>query len=122
MELKESEEQTNKEITDTKFSVDKVDGFPDWIQLRSDDKYIVTDRKGNEYLFEDVPNKRITRVANRIKGNKANIDEMKFQLGLISEAMVEPKMGELEIDELPGSIVTRLKGAVMKIFDLDSFL
>jgi len=102
---------------------EEVEGFPKWIKLRSDGLYNVYDRNKKCYTFKDVPNKKINRIQKRVlKLNNGKFDEVMFQTILVSESLVEPKLGELAIDDLPGSIVTRLKIAVVKIFDLDCFL
>ena len=126
MQIKERTEMGEEEhVTkqgESTFSVEKIEGFPEWITMRSDGRYIVKDRTGKEYVFEDIPNSKIAAATRRVTQGRTDPDMEKVQLALVSAAMMEPKMGEMEVDALPGSIAFRLKAAVMKIFDLDSFL
>jgi len=124
MELKERNEGVKEEVKENfnKIETEIIDGFPEWIKIDANGNYHVFNRDGTKSIFVDIPNKKIDRCMNRAKGHGNEINMTKAQLMLISESMIEPKLGELEIDDMPGSKVTRWKAAVMKIFDLDSFL
>ena len=78
-----------------------------------------------EYEFTDLPYDKTLAVKQRaVKFNNGNpvLDGDLFELILISESLVNKKVGELTIRGMKTSTVLRMKMAIAKLYDLTSFL
>ena len=110
-EVKIPQERTFKQIAD-------------WLKEWSDGNLELITKDGkfelHELAYDKVlsAKKRATRVTQQ--GEMTDIDT--FELMLISDSLVKPVMGELDIKKLKGSTVIKLKSAISKLYDLQSFL
>jgi hypothetical protein len=99
--------------------------MPEWLELKDNGNYVV-DTKDGKFELQDIEYEKTMKARKRItrtdhQGNES-IDGVKFQMALISESLVEPKKGELEIMKLKSSSVIRLSYAINEMYDLQSFL
>ena len=99
--------------------------LPKWIEIKDNGNYLV-DTKDGKFELQDVEYEKITQARKRISrpdstGNES-IDTGKLQLAIISESLVEPKKGELELIKLKSSSIFRLTHAIGLMYDLNSFL
>ena len=114
MQIQDNTEQPKQEVKEeVKYTMESVEGFPEHIKLRNDSAYIVSTRNGQEYIFNDIPADKMLRAEKRSK------DQITYQLFLVSEMT---GIVEEELQKLPGSVFSRLRTAMIKILDLDSFL
>ena len=99
--------------------------LPEWIEEKENGNYVV-DTKDGKFELEDVEYTKITQARKRItrtdrQGNET-IDGNKFLLAIISESLVTPQMGELDLMKLKSSSVLRLTSAINTMYDVNSFL
>ena len=103
------------------------DGTPkEWFEELSDGTYIVRTKRDGDFIFDDIPYDQIIKARKRttrkqVDGSE-NIDTDKFELAIISESLIKPKLGELDLIKKKSSTVIKLKAAIYKIYDLNSFL
>jgi hypothetical protein len=104
---------------------EKIENLPEWLSYNSSGNLLCFTKKGT-FEFADIPyskvmsaKKRATRI---MQDGTPTIDMDNFELMLISESLVNPKVPELEIKEYPGSVVMKLRGAIYKLYDIASFL
>lgn len=95
--------------------------MPEWMKYTEDGNLAVKTKEG-VYILEDVPYKKVMAAQKRITRPDGQVDQAKFELALISESLVKPKVGELDLQELRTSTMLRLKAAIYKLYDMASFL
>lgn len=96
-----------------------------WLVEKDDGNIVVTTKDG-VFEFTDIPydkimsaKKRSTRQHN---DGSASVDTDMFELMLISDSLVKPKMGEMDLKALKGSSVMKLRAGIYKLYDMNSFL
>ena len=96
--------------------------LPDWMKYIGDDRYKVTTRK-RSYIMEDIEYEQIMRAKARATGGKTTSGAMdNFEIALLSVSIIEPKMNEMNVRKLKGSEYMRLRAALYKLYDMESFL
>lgn len=99
-----------------------VDGDPEWMSRLDEFTYKVKTKEG-VFILEDAPNKRLTSATKRCTNPQSGkVDTGALELEFISVSLVDPKKGAIELDELRGSTIYRLKSVVYKMYDMPSFL
>ena len=94
--------------------------LPVWMQRMPSGNLLVKTSQG-DYEVADVPYEEVMKARKRITRGE-NIDVDKFEIALISTSLVSPKLGELDLIKLKGSTVMKLRGAIYKMYDINSFL
>jgi hypothetical protein len=106
--------------------VEEVTEKNKWFQPLEDGTFIVHTSRDGDFVFEDIPYENIIRAKKRVtrrqNDGSETVDTDKFELAVISESLVKPKIGELELLKKKSSTVMKLKAAIYKMYDLDSFL
>ena len=98
--------------------------LPEWLS-KQDNNFVVETKEGKfelqeiEYEKFIAARKRLTRVD---RAGNEKVDEAKLQVALISESLVEPKMGELDLMKLKMSTMLRLSKAIEMMYDMQDFL
>ena len=99
--------------------------LPEWIQEKENGNLLVKTKEG-DFELEEQPYEKIVQAKKRFTRTNPNgireTDNDKLQLALISESLVTPKKGELELMKFKGSTVFRLSYAINQLYDLASFL
>lgn len=124
LNIKEIKPPTAEKIPDvTEVDMEgQATDLPDWIKPLGNDMYEVTTRKG-KYILEDVEYEKIMRAKQRTTGGKTSPAALdNFEIAMISESMVKPKLTDMEIRKLKSSEFMRLRGAIYKLYDIESFL
>ena len=91
----------------------EVKKIPQWYKCLPNGDIEITTKDG---VFEltDVEYDKVFRARQRAKG--------KEDIAMISESLVKPKLGELDILKLHTSSVMRLTKAIYDLYDIESFL
>jgi len=107
---------------------DKIDGFPDFIEILPDGNYKVIMRKikqiKNKYdyfIVEDISGRKLKQLQDRAKNSKGETVVEKLQELLIQNAVLYPVMSDTEYDNLKSSEILRLGNAINIIYDVQSF-
>jgi len=121
------EEEPLETVVKTIKETVEEDTDPDnWLVERADGTYLVKTKKDGNFIFEDIPYDEILKAKKRTtrpgRDGNERTDTDKFELAVISASLIEPKLGELDILRKKSSTVFKLKGAIYKIYDLNSFL
>jgi len=98
--------------------------LPEWLREQSDGTFIVNTKQG-DFTLKELEYERILASKKRALrgGQVTDPDAMdRFELTLISDSIVTPVTGELELKKMKGSTVMRLRAAVQKLYDIESFL
>ena len=109
----EMKEKKNEEVGNLK----KINKF---ISIDEDERYYVYTKDG-KFILEDVPYEKLMKAKKRIQRGD-NKDTDKIELAVISESLIEPKIGELDLMKLRGSTIAKLKVAIDRMYDMDDFL
>ena len=131
-EAEVKEEEINVETGEVT-EIDKSKGEPiiseiakEWFEELADGTYLCRTKRDGDFIFDDIPYDQIIKARKRTTRKQADgseqIDTDKFELAIISESLLKPKLGELEIIKKKSSTVIKLKAAIYKIYDLNSFL
>jgi len=101
---------------------EELEDMPPWMKYLGNDQYEVRTRKA-VYILEDIPYDKIIRAKARTTGGKDSPQAMdRFELALLAESTVKPKVTEAELREKRGSELMRLRAAIYKLYDIASFL
>ena len=97
-----------------------------WLVENADGTYLLKTKKDGNFIFDDIPYDEILKAKKRTtrpgRNGQEQTDTDKFELAVISASLIEPKLGEMDILKKRSSTVFKLKGAIYKIYDLNSFL
>ncbi len=111
-----------KEETDKDKEYIEDSSLPEWIKKVDEFTYEVNTKEGI-FVMEDVPEKKIKQARSKCTNPQTGqINVANLEYALISASLVEPKKGELDLLEYRGSTIQRLKFAVYKLYDMESFL
>jgi len=110
------------EETETKEEPKEINAkaTPIWMKELPNGNILVETKEGT-FELTDIPYEEVVRAKKRITHGDA-VDMDKFELALISESLVNKKIGELDLMKLKGSTVMKLRGAVYRLYDIPSFL
>lgn len=102
---------------------ERIEGLPDNVTLLSDESFKIRYRDGTYFIFEDIPAEKIeqlTKIAT-LDGQR-EFDENKFLRIFVSNVCAYPKFTDDELRKMKSSKWIFLRGAVQKVYNLDSFL
>jgi len=98
----------------------------EWFSEKEDGTFLIKTKRDGDFIFDDIPYDEIMKAKKRTtrteRDGSERLDTDKFELAVISASLIEPKLGELDIMKKKSSTVFKLKGAIYKIYDLNSFL
>lgn len=107
---------------------DKIDGFPDFIEILEDGNYKITMRqikqiknKYDYFIVEDISGRKLKQLQDRAKNSKGETVVEKLQELLMQNAILYPILSDTEFDELKSSEILRLGNAINLIYDVQSF-
>ena len=112
-----------KPFNEPKAKVRNFKQLNEWLFEDTESGNYVVKTKEGDFEFTDVPYERVMgakRRATRGDGQTPDVDI--FELGLITESLVTPKIGELDLKKLKSSTVFKLRAAIYKMYDINSFL
>ena len=121
MQMKE-QENNNTEVEKAEVKLRSIKGFPEWIQMDEKGFYHVETRHGVYILEEVSANLSMSAEGLAMRPGHKEMDTKLYQLGLISNMTVEPKLGEEQLKEMKGSAWNRVRQAATMIMGLDDFL
>ena len=118
-ELKILDNQKEEKVQEKVYIEDA--SLPAFIK-RIDEDTLEVSTKDGDFVLEDIPYEKIMSTKKRISsiGKEVSVDA--FELALISESLKSPQKGELELRKMRGSTIMKLKAAIYKMYDIDSFL
>ena len=97
--------------------------LPPWMHWISDEQIEVTTRKGVKYTLQDVEYDKVMNAKARTTGGKTDSKAIdNFEIALIAISLLKPKVTELELKSMKLSVIVRLRAAVYKLYDIESFL
>ncbi len=109
----------------TTFGEVEDESLPKWLK-RTENGNLICKTNDGEFEFTDIPYKKIISAKKRATRRQADgteyTDMDTFEMILISESLVKPQMGEMQIKELRGSTVMKLRATIYKLYDIASFL
>jgi len=125
-----SEEEKKEEVkVEKKEEVKDIENTDETLPVflkRLPNENLVCSTKDGDFEFEDMPYKKVISAKKRATRRQADGTELtdmdNFEMILISESLVNPKMPEMELKELRASTVMKLRATVYKLYDIASFL
>lgn len=136
-EMNEEQIEQQKDVIKEQNSIDystnpcgeKIEEFPDFIEILNDGNYKVIMRQIKNipncypyFIVEDIDGEKMKKLQDRSKKYDGELDTDKLQDLIIQNAILYPQLTIEQINKMKYSQIMRLSKAINMIYDVESFL